>query len=106
LVDVELVEPAPNDTLNPTSVSQFRASRWFTRGWTLQELLASRWAVFFAKDWKVFGVCIRSWASRDDRWMSYFSRAPDLIDHVVDATGIRALDLEGFNPLSVTACVA
>jgi hypothetical protein len=31
--------------------SQFRKSRWFTRGWTLQELLAPKEARFFAEDW-------------------------------------------------------
>lgn len=30
--------------------SAFRASRWFTRGWTLQELLAPRSVEFFASD--------------------------------------------------------
>ena len=32
-----------------------RNSRWFTRGWTLQELLASRNIIFFAKDWSNLG---------------------------------------------------
>jgi Heterokaryon incompatibility protein (HET) len=35
---------------------EFRASKWFTRGWTLQELLAPRVLRFIDKDWKgVFG---------------------------------------------------
>ncbi|KPM43234.1 hypothetical protein AK830_g3359 [Neonectria ditissima] len=29
----------------------FQKSRWFTRGWTLQELLAPRQLIFFAQDW-------------------------------------------------------
>ena len=33
----------------------FETSRWFTRGWTLQELLAPRDVVFFAKDWSFLG---------------------------------------------------
>ena len=32
-----------------------QASRWFTRGWTLQELLAPRNLVFFNKDWVEIG---------------------------------------------------
>ncbi|KAI1081349.1 HET-domain-containing protein [Whalleya microplaca] len=32
--------------------SEFRNSRWFTRGWTLQELLAPQMLVFFDKAWK------------------------------------------------------
>ncbi|KAK5742070.1 hypothetical protein LTR17_003578 [Elasticomyces elasticus] len=33
----------------------FQRSAWFTRGWTLQELLAPRHVVFFAKDWSSLG---------------------------------------------------
>ncbi|KAH8598530.1 heterokaryon incompatibility protein-domain-containing protein [Bisporella sp. PMI_857] len=29
--------------------------RWFTRGWTLQELISPRMVVFFNRDWKDFG---------------------------------------------------
>jgi hypothetical protein len=32
--------------------SAFQRSRWFTRGWTLQELLAPTKIVFFSVDWK------------------------------------------------------
>lgn len=31
--------------------SAFRSSRWFTRGWTLQELIAPRVVEFYASDW-------------------------------------------------------
>jgi hypothetical protein len=34
---------------------QFAASRWFTRGWTLQELLAPQHVVFYLRDWAVYG---------------------------------------------------
>ena len=35
--------------------SDFRNSRWFTRGWTLQELLAPQHLIFFAQDWTLLG---------------------------------------------------
>ncbi|KAH8681875.1 heterokaryon incompatibility protein-domain-containing protein [Xylariales sp. PMI_506] len=35
--------------------SSFRRSRWFTRGWTLQELIAARQLEFFAGDWSELG---------------------------------------------------
>jgi len=35
--------------------SSFRASRWFTRGWTLQELIAPQNMIFFARDWTYLG---------------------------------------------------
>lgn len=34
---------------------QFRSSRWFTRGWTLQELLAPRYVEFFSKKGEPIG---------------------------------------------------
>ena len=34
----------------------FFKSRWFTRGWTLQELLAPTRLQFFDRDWKSFGT--------------------------------------------------
>ena len=33
----------------------FRLSRWFTRGWTLQELLAPSTVEFFSQEWKKLG---------------------------------------------------
>ncbi|KAI9148972.1 Vegetative incompatibility protein HET-E-1 [Paramyrothecium foliicola] len=33
--------------------SEFRRSRWFTRGWTLQELLAPRQLLFYSRDWQL-----------------------------------------------------
>ncbi|KAK3994876.1 heterokaryon incompatibility protein-domain-containing protein, partial [Cladorrhinum sp. PSN332] len=36
--------------------SSFRRSRWFTRGWTLQELLAPVEVVFLNRDWEEIGT--------------------------------------------------
>ncbi|KAH7303352.1 heterokaryon incompatibility protein-domain-containing protein [Stachybotrys elegans] len=35
--------------------ADFESSKWFTRGWTLQELLAPRDLEFFDKDWRGIG---------------------------------------------------
>ncbi|KAI9148426.1 het domain [Paramyrothecium foliicola] len=35
--------------------SCFRRSKWFTRGWTLQELIAPKEVEFFAQDWSYLG---------------------------------------------------
>jgi hypothetical protein len=43
------VPPLPDH--GPERLACFRKSRWFTRGWTLQELLAPAHLVFFANDW-------------------------------------------------------
>jgi hypothetical protein len=48
----------------------FRESRWFTRGWTLQELLSPREVLFLGRNWNEIGT--RS----------------DLVDEITTATGI------------------
>ncbi|KAI1738635.1 hypothetical protein F4680DRAFT_424489 [Xylaria scruposa] len=44
---------AEQDPLSPGSA--FHSSRWFTRGWTLQELIAPRALLFLARDWSLLG---------------------------------------------------
>jgi hypothetical protein len=44
----------------PTNINEirdhkFRASRWWTRGWTLQELIAPKHVVFYGQEWDRFG---------------------------------------------------
>ncbi|KAJ9602760.1 hypothetical protein H2200_012540 [Cladophialophora chaetospira] len=54
LADVELNDP---DSLRlPDWNSDFFRSRWFTRGWTLQELIAPRIVVFFNRCWREIGT--------------------------------------------------
>ncbi|KAN0093338.1 vegetative incompatibility protein HET-E-1 [Tylopilus felleus] len=36
--------------------SRFTKSEWFTRGWTLQELIAPKRLKFFTKDWTLIGA--------------------------------------------------
>ncbi|KAI0334530.1 HET-domain-containing protein [Cubamyces sp. BRFM 1775] len=36
--------------------SKFRRSRWFTRGWTLQELIAPATVLFLSKEWRPLGT--------------------------------------------------
>ncbi|KAI9170548.1 Vegetative incompatibility protein [Paramyrothecium foliicola] len=38
------------------SFKALRHSKWFTRGWTLQELLAPANTVFYSKEWKALGT--------------------------------------------------
>ncbi|KAF5517292.1 Vegetative incompatibility protein HET-E-1 [Colletotrichum aenigma] len=71
----------------PTSGQNFDAegiscSRWFTKGWTLQELLAPKEVLFYAADWSLIGT------------MS------SLAHHISSATGI---DLKHFNSKSITS---
>ena len=40
----------------PISYDELQKCRWFTRGWTLQELLAPKHVVFFDKNWDMIGT--------------------------------------------------
>ncbi|KAF2033468.1 WD40 repeat-like protein [Setomelanomma holmii] len=55
----------------------FRQSRWFRRGWTLQELLAPTSVEFFSQEWKSLG----------DK--------QSLVQHIHEATGIPNTALQG-----------
>jgi hypothetical protein len=50
LADVEV------DRYIPESLEQFERSRWHTRGWTLQELLAPKRVEFYDVDWDQIGT--------------------------------------------------
>ncbi|KAI4155847.1 MAG: hypothetical protein LQ340_000721 [Diploschistes diacapsis] len=52
------VQPVADEVSKPSSWgldARLRESAWFTRGWTLQEMLAPRRVVFFDRDWKRLG---------------------------------------------------
>jgi hypothetical protein len=42
-------------TCQSTWEADFRSSNWFTRGWTLQELLTPSSVMFYSSDWKELG---------------------------------------------------
>lgn len=44
-----------SDVTEDEGENLFPHSRWFTRGWTLQELIASRRMIFFSHGWSVIG---------------------------------------------------
>ncbi|KAM0417445.1 hypothetical protein ACHAPT_012594, partial [Fusarium lateritium] len=56
-VSVEHTDHDESNKLPPTCLwgTAFRQSRWFTRGWTLQELLAPKSVEFFSKEGKRLG---------------------------------------------------
>jgi hypothetical protein len=72
---------AVEETSQPLWNSELRRSKWFTRGWTLQELLAPVSVEFFTKNWQKLGDKI------------------SLVQHIYEITGITHLALEGA-PLS------
>ncbi|OCK73797.1 HET-domain-containing protein, partial [Lepidopterella palustris CBS 459.81] len=62
--------------------SAFRRSRWFTRGWTLQELLAPAKLLFFDAKWK------------------YISSKSDLAETIHSITGIKPIYLTTYRNYS------
>ena len=67
----------------PSAAEAFRSSRWFTRGWTLQELLAPRRMIFLNQEW-----C----------WLGTKST---LQGHIYAATGIKKHDAEASRAASI-----
>ncbi|TDZ34989.1 Vegetative incompatibility protein HET-E-1 [Colletotrichum trifolii] len=55
LADVEWT-PGLVERIYANEDAPFRSSRWFTRGWTLQELLAPSKVFFFTADWREIGT--------------------------------------------------
>ena len=54
--DLSRAQPADLDTVTSQELfAQIAQSKWFTRGWTLQELLAPKVVVFLNKQWDVIG---------------------------------------------------
>lgn len=47
--------PDPDDR-DPSWAKKFQQSRWFTRGWTLQEMIAPKSVVFYSQDWRRLGT--------------------------------------------------
>ncbi|KAL8871187.1 MAG: hypothetical protein Q9174_002928 [Haloplaca sp. 1 TL-2023] len=43
------------EDLDASTVQEFKSSRWFRRGWTLQELLAPSVVIFYNKNWRCLG---------------------------------------------------
>lgn len=63
-------------------ITEFSGSRWFTRGWTLQELIAPHIVEFYMKEWAELGT------------------KAILSQHLGDITGIRQSVLRGEDPPS------
>jgi hypothetical protein len=70
------------------SMDDMREDSWFTRGWTLQELIAPRTIKFFNKNWKELIT------GNNDKENSLF------LDHITNITGIDNLGLRHFFPKS------
>jgi hypothetical protein len=56
LADVKWADAIPSSGSQATALANsFKKSRWFTRGWTLQELLAPSKVIFYSASWNLIG---------------------------------------------------
>jgi hypothetical protein len=87
-----------------TEDSHFRRSRWFTRGWTLQELLAPSELFFLSQAWTPLGTLRRALVGKDGG--PYVDSFGSLISRI---TGIKTHHLysrSGFVAEEQHACIA
>lgn len=77
LSDVSLEPGQDSEASRNEWIHEFRSSRWFTRGWTLQELIAPEHLEFYSREWTPLG-----------------SKAV-LAEEIQDITGIPVAALQG-----------
>ena len=78
---------ADPNSFSHKALSQFIiGAKWFTRGWTLQELLAPHYLVFVDQAWRRIGTR-ESWATE-----------------IMEASRIKARYLTTFDPADFTSC--
>ncbi|KAK1832984.1 hypothetical protein QBC39DRAFT_425079 [Podospora conica] len=89
---VYLSDVPTNGRRHSNADSEFRCSRWFTRGWTLQELLAPSRLWFYNQAWFRIGVIVKS--DRESHIRS------DLSISVAKVTGIPVSAITCYRGLS------
>lgn len=72
--------------------TDFASSRWFTRGWTLQELIAPEIVCFYAQDWSFIGAKGHLLLAADKEgiygYLTDASVTEDFLAKLVSATGV------------------
>ena len=71
----------PPDTVVEETYSKFSQSRWFTRGWTLQELIAPEEVIFYDEAWNRIGR--KSHAYSDWEFMKRLRQITGIDDKVL-----------------------
>ncbi|KAG0702636.1 hypothetical protein DFH29DRAFT_491604 [Suillus ampliporus] len=84
-----------------SSVSDFEQEPWFTRGWTLQELLAPEKMKFYGRNWEPLSDNPddkHPTATIPDVEKSTITSPPDILTAITRLTEIGSSDLTGFSP--------
>ena len=71
----------PSETDIEVDVSAFSSSRWFTRGWTLQELISPRKVQFYDEGWNCIGR--KSRKIKDEKFVKLLSRVTKIDFYVL-----------------------
>ncbi|GAW11909.1 hypothetical protein ANO14919_012620 [Xylariales sp. No.14919] len=66
----------------------FCESPWFTRGWTLQELIAPTSVEFYARDWSAIGTKLQRYREISKKT----SISPDVLTHLKPVTALSAAE--------------
>lgn len=80
--------------------SRLAKSDWFTRGWTLQELLAPKHVLFFSSDWDLIG------SKSGDAWRVYEYGTPYMEVLATHISGITRIPLDvilGNSPVTASS---
>jgi hypothetical protein len=95
--DVPPVSSAPSDVF----WRAFDSSEWFSRGWTLQELLAPATVVFCDQVWEVFGHLQTQSGAKQYTELAPFSNCLrfELNGRVSQLTGVQREYLDGVEPI-------
>lgn len=86
--NAESADELPRDVLDSMATD-----RWFTRGWTLQELLAPKQIKFYDKNWKKIHQC------KNDK------ENPEIQKVITKVTTIQQEDIESFDPLQTHSSI-
>ncbi|KIJ62408.1 hypothetical protein HYDPIDRAFT_114504 [Hydnomerulius pinastri MD-312] len=82
-----------------SSLEDFGAEPWFTRGWALQELLAPKRMRFYGKDWKP--LCTGDEEDEGDEESPQSANDKDnrsILDAISNVTGITQQNIQNFRP--------
>jgi hypothetical protein len=92
----------------PDDPRSFGACEWFTRGWTLQELLAPTHCVFFTGTWETIGhkhlwSCLRCPCRENECKPANLAWGPNLLPQLAAATNIPEDVLSGFKEVRLVS---
>ncbi|KAL8647051.1 MAG: hypothetical protein Q9226_006597 [Calogaya cf. arnoldii] len=102
LSDVWSEEDAREDEICQTTLDQIKKSQWFTRGWTLQELLAPDVVYFMDHDWHYLGTkgdLIQNISEVTGIDTMYLLPAPDIRAHDPYGPCTKTSDCRGHPPI-------